>query len=865
MATTYEPVIAKDSAVRHRNMASTLTRKPDSIFTASGKGLKGSITQWRWGVQAKIGLDIESGEPNRQAWIFSAGDHGGSSLLGILTLPHSSRVLQFAKDFSQVQEIEAEDTPLDLSSRTLFATQQSGGDILQVTEEYISVAGTSQRYDCQVTATPLRTNKSPRSKTALADLLAAPGIRIDKAHCASNTVILSVQEQEQATVYLMTQDGNNFSLTTRWQLAGEITAVYLFTVSDKVLLAVTVSNEGQPRFAIYNLDGSRVAETPLSSEGTSADVAELEAVTSICSVEGESDSTVLAMGTRCGHLITMSISGARLGDLSWTTETMGISPVEVFLAPQSRRHKRLAFASCDSNLVMMSNYSARKKCFSKKSVVIPTDSNDPAMPSPPVHSMCSLNESLSGHDGNISLLMLAGSRILMTDIWPQVGHVPRSMTLEGTPSRVIYSKTWKCLVVAVVKDDQPTLEFLDPDTGSIISDPSDKEKNSSQFISGLGHEGDRIFGLHEWLYVKDGRTFSFILVTTKDGRLLIVSLKEAQVATEEGPTRRLKYWTRYKKWLSGPVSSIVGDADGLIFCVDRTLHWEVLDLSEKKLKPMKEYQLDSPAVALKVVDGKIHALTLTNSLEIINHRTGSSTDMVLLHTDQVARRTIHMLDIGCSVEGSEAGPVTLLADYKNGFAGVWVPKGQENQEIQAVFEGLLPNTVRRFLRTWSRPPWVAANRSLRYGAVRSSNDGAEILGACLDGALQQFTLLEVELWRLLCLIQTLAYRSPLLYPLQNPTQSENSSEDDDTDLEPQLHPRLMHIDGDIMEKCLDGGILEKLVGEEDGFDLFCEYLDGIEGGLVTSTFRDSTEGEERRERYFEAAYDILDYLLAPAL
>ncbi|XWW95079.1 hypothetical protein V2A60_003030 [Cordyceps javanica] len=847
VATTYEPLAAKNTATRQRSGHNVTGRKPDSIFTASGRGCKGSVTQWRSGIQAKIGLDIESGEPNKQAWVFPVNEQGSFSLFGILTLPHSSRVLQFAKDFSQVQEIESEDTSLDLSSRTLFATQQPDNSIMQITEAFICIAGSATK-----------------SRTLLEEVLGIPDIRIDKAHGLATAILLSVQKRDGAEVFVVKQQDTSFDLVKSWRVEGEVTALTIFRVLGEPLAGIASINEGRPSFSLYTLDGLPTAETLLSVDGNAASSIGLEAVTSICAVDNESNAPILVLGTRCGHLITMPVCIDELGQLNWTTETVGISPVEIFPAPRSPQSRHLAFASCDGNLMMLSNYSTRKRCFSTKSVVVPTDSNDLAMPSPPIHSIYSLDENLSEHAGHMSLLMLAGSRILMTDIWPQAGLVPRSMTLNGSPSRVIHSRTWKCLIVALLKNDRPTLEFLDAETGTIISDPSDKEKNSSEFISGLGHEGDRIYGLHEWFYVKDGRTFSFILVTTKDGRLLIVSLKETEVMTEEGPMRRLKYWTRYKKWLPGPISSVIGDADGLIFCVDRTLHWEVLDLADKKLKPMKEYQLDSPAVQLRIVDGKIHALTLTNSLEIIDHRAGTGSSMALLHTDQVARRTIHMLDIGCNVESSEAGPITLLADYKNGFAGVWVPKGRENQELQAVFEGLLPSSVRRFVRTWSRPPWVAANRSLRYGALRSSNDGAEILGVGLDGALYQFTLIEVELWRLLCLIQTLAHRSPLLYPLYNPAICSDGG-DDDAELEPQLHPRLMHIDGDILAKCKDDRILERIVGDGDGLDLFCEYLDGIEGGLCTSSFRDSMEEEARYNKYFEVAYEILEYLMTPAI
>src|SRR5699024_10897718 len=123
-----------------------------------------------------------------------------------------------------------------------------------------------------------------------------------------------------------------------------------------------------------------------------------------------------------------------------------------------------------------------------------------------------------------------------------------------------------------------------------LSVPSDKDHNPSDFVSGLGYPGDRIYGLYEWLYVKDGRTFAFILVATKDGRLLIISVNRVKARAGDGQVKRLHYWTRYKKVLGEPIYSIVGDDLGIIYCVDKVVHWEVLDLVEKKLRPMGAYR-----------------------------------------------------------------------------------------------------------------------------------------------------------------------------------------------------------------------------------------------------------------------------------
>lgn len=98
-------------------------------------------------MQARIGLDIESGEQIRQSWAFAAKDKNSNDLYGLLALPHSSIVLQFTDDLEQVQAVSQEDSLFDLSSTTVFAIQRSDGSIVQVTESYISVVRAGHRYD----------------------------------------------------------------------------------------------------------------------------------------------------------------------------------------------------------------------------------------------------------------------------------------------------------------------------------------------------------------------------------------------------------------------------------------------------------------------------------------------------------------------------------------------------------------------------------------------------------------------------------------------------------------------------------------------------------------------------------------------
>lgn len=685
-------------------------------------------------------------------------------------------------------------------------------------------------------------------------------------------IVLSTHSNGQSQLHSLHVKENHLRHVSTWNIEGEITCVSLFSISDNHYVIAASVVDGNPCISAYSLNGTQVAARVLTNSPAGQNISKdssLEPLTSISVVRDEAGTADFVAGTRCGRLLTIRVSDQYAEHIIWKVETIGVSPVDVSSNLGHFDGGISALVCCDNNLLMLSEYSATNLTFRKKSFVWLTDSSDPAMPSPPIHSVFQLGKSLSGYAGHMSLMLLAGSRLLLADVWPHFALVPRSLPLDGSPTRVIFSQTWNCLIVSLLRDDRPTLAFIDIDTGLDISAASDKDKNPSEFISGLGHTGDRIYGLSEWLYVKDGKTFAFLLVTTRDGKLLIVSVNKADAQASGGKSRVLKYWTRYKKAMGKAIYAIVGDKDGIIFCVDRTIHWDVLDLAEKKLRPMKHYELDSPAISLRVSDGKILALTTMHSLEILDHRAGDDGDMALIHTDCVARTTVHMTSIGHETSDDNGDlPVTMLSDHRGGIAGVWVPWGQRNKEFEVIFESHLPTSIRRFSQARSRPLWLGSERRTCYGAISGNDEGAEVFGVSLDGSLRHFTLVNLELWRLLSLIQNLARRRPDLDSMDG-TQSDSDfmDDDDDIDIEPRMHPKLMHIDGDLLLQCYRRKVLERIVGKGDGLDLFCEYLDGLAGGKHTDDFRDdvgNTE-EQRRAAYFKVGYDVLDYLLAPVL
>jgi hypothetical protein len=126
---------------RYRN-AARIPHKADRVFSASGRGVGGSIIEWRWGFEARIGLDIDTEELIRRSWAFMVKQR----LNVLVSLPHSSMMLELSEDMEQVDAVSQEDTCFDLTSRTLTAAQLMEDGVLQITESSITVLTPDERY-----------------------------------------------------------------------------------------------------------------------------------------------------------------------------------------------------------------------------------------------------------------------------------------------------------------------------------------------------------------------------------------------------------------------------------------------------------------------------------------------------------------------------------------------------------------------------------------------------------------------------------------------------------------------------------------------------------------------------------------------
>jgi hypothetical protein len=115
--------------------------KPDRLFACVGKGLKSSIIEFRYGLEGKLGLEMDYESPILQSWVLphdSYGDGEDPGSIFLLSLGDHSAALLLSSDASDILDLDATSTHLDLRFRTIAATAHEKYTI-QVTERSVVV------------------------------------------------------------------------------------------------------------------------------------------------------------------------------------------------------------------------------------------------------------------------------------------------------------------------------------------------------------------------------------------------------------------------------------------------------------------------------------------------------------------------------------------------------------------------------------------------------------------------------------------------------------------------------------------------------------------------------------------------------
>jgi hypothetical protein len=613
---------------------------------------------------------------------------------------------------------------------------------------------------------------------------------------------------------------------------------------------------------------------------------DLEAIVSLVTASIPSGNFVLLCGTRNGWVVTLEISGTTLEIVSSRCDRIGATPA-ILSKDESSRSGDLFFVSCDSKVCALTlNMSSASATGSGRSLrglninqVWWTDALKPDLQQPSIASIARFPDGISSADSN--LLLVAGSQLLLAELSVQPKAVPRQMPLRGTPTRLLYSHALEVLIVAASVAGRSTLFFIDPETGVDLSQPIDqKSKLPTQFVSGLGNLNERVFRLFEWPYTKDGKTWNFIIVSTNTGRLLIISVadqdlvqEDIQRASNQGVgasyTRsKIGYYTRYKFKSVEPVYSVVGFPDGLLWCAGETLFCDVLNLAEKKFKRSAEYQLPSAAIDLSYDNGNIYALTQAHSLELLRLVSNHGVfQIVRTHGDPLSRASLHHSTLDTTLSDR---PIHIVSDKMCSIVGLWPTHNTKADTLKTLFEAELSYSVLRFRAAECRPVWdniwVSKNpdshangssKMIRAEDIQDLRKRPEMLGLSITGVLSHYTFLDFRSWQFLRFLINLAIRSPVL--------CEFTYQDDPVPLDLANEPKIMmHVDGDILKRCLDERRLEDLLrlGQEtvearNIFETFCALLQAAHDGALDEDATAAT--------YLDQAYAFLEEYLRPVL
>ncbi|KAI0908189.1 mono-functional DNA-alkylating methyl methanesulfonate N-term-domain-containing protein [Ustulina deusta] len=834
---------------------------PGSIFACSGRDVSGAIVQLRYGIQAKIGLDLLYTSPIKRCWAIP-GINGApeEGFFMLLALPENSAVLHISQDLSEVSERDQSAVNFDLLSTTL-AVHVSRDIAIQITTMHATIVSPNGCY-----------------QYSISDMVEDQLAMVTDAAVTDETLTLSVYSHGSFKIMVFSFDTPRFVLKNVFEVEGEVTAISITTLSVGICILVGLSQRDLSALKIFPINWSQSrGETPTGcqrapmelklGEDEGVDSMGINAVTSITCLGDDK----IVIGMRNGDVLTIHPRDSRRRpgqDFTVTrTNHFGVTPSHVFTGPVLDTGSSSLVCN-DAGLAIMKepNGKPNQGCFEEIFQVWLTDANEPHSPSPTINSVTSLHEILEY--GGCTWAMVAGPHIFITEIQPHPAPVPRYMPVGGTPKGILYSERLEALVTVVVKRGIPSLHFFDPMTGTDLSHPVMKrsgqgdEPEDVDYVEPLGNSDIKIVSLLHWLYKNKGNLYEWFVILARlgdrEGRLFIVSAEQEPAPKNTGAQRRIRFWNQFnRKIKDGPPRSGTTDENGLFLNSNTNLEYHVIE--DKKFKTVMRYELPSPATCLKVIDGHLNVLTTCHSLIILDYTSDIALRrqrMVQLHTDEVARNGLHLVDVGLSSGTRERKQgLVLTSDPMCGVYGLWPPgRNLSASSLKLVFQAHLPVSIRKFIHGYTRPRWTRDRP--RYGHLPSGLDKRSILGLAIDGSLTQFSILDEDAWRLLRYIQNLAMTVKGISDIDRGPDSP-----DDLQLDPNSIAKIgMHIDGDILQRFLKKKWLEHILSPSRLTKLQ-ELL--LPFGLDTRTTTPPTP--KTVFLTIEYTYGLLEYYLSPAL
>ncbi|KAK3074779.1 hypothetical protein LTR53_002511 [Teratosphaeriaceae sp. CCFEE 6253] len=741
-----------------------------SVYLTSGRQPYGSITEIRYGLEARSWACFDNSDFGIVTAMWTIPMASNGSLLLLMATPSSTRAFELDASGQDLKISEHHDTKaLDLEHRTLAAGITIDGRMVQVTEDGV----------CETSSLEANFEDTAKYHCAAGDRIVAAAL--DAEHGLVVTAERRGEEYQVCYSQLPLPAGGTpttatWSPTQTLPLPSTPLAVAVMPWAGKTLAAVATAEDG---VILVTGNQSSARETCRIAPPDARDTPSV--CDSLVLLRRDHTSDVLVLcGLRDGRLFAVVLSVDTEDSVRQRDEhLMHFGQSTVRLVEMSDRPSQ-ACAMVGPDTYLLTWDGPRASSLTVQSIWY-SDRLQPELAQGAVSACARVPASdfLAAPDFAGSLAIVSGDHFLITALDSTPDVVPRQISVNGTPNRLLYAEQQRCLVTASLQTGirafptpsaqaeerrqiWPTIDFI-------------PVRSSKPSFSHDMQPGERVYTLLEWSHRQDDKTYIFILVGgsyrkhngTQGGRVTflqpILAGREV-VGVRPDPVIRS---------FEAPVYALaMYDALRYIVCYGRHVTLYRFSPQERKWEELcRPLALASPGVFVTVATPLIYVSTKEDSLATLQLKAGHDDDpptLVLVGSSPQADTAISHVVVRPSSQAhsSDDESVALISTMDRSIVGLALRPASDTDSHRTIADNLLfraelPRSLTRIRQATVRPPWKV---SPPKGILLN-----DVIGVASDGTLVGISLLDEQLWRCLSWLQRLCEWSKLLSPHSSQT------------------------------------------------------------------------------------------------
>lgn len=775
----------------------------DRIFACTGRAKYGAITELRYGIQAATQEPVEYLQGVHRLFVLPDKSSKGYFLLS--TLPGQSFLCFLSSledrewyDCDEITSLQLEETTL-----TAGAVEWVGKRNAEGTEPEL---WTVQITPTMITATQLfgddlyfRNEAGPRpsglrprlqQKCNGGDVIIAGGV-------CKKCVLIALRNGPDAKLILASfakdPDINNFLIPIGAPVAliDNPTFVNIIELQDR-FMAIVGTRQATIQIFLCDMDNGLAPireQSMMETPGPSQD--DLWFCESAVVLSTDTAAKLLC-GLRGGTVLVFDMTISWPGLQLNRSQVIRFGPIPVQLHLDARR-KDSAYVLAGPEVyrfdIPHDKFRATQLVFDRLTEVI----------DPSIKTVVQVDNS---PEPDNTIICVTKDQIFYADVSHNGRVFGRRLTLGETPRKLLLYKPLGVLVVACTKaglinasgteqrQQFCTLKIIDPKTGNSRIDGEIQDSVKGELI--FGRPNEQILSMAVWIVQIDNKKYQYIAVgtgitgTTLDGiahngRVVIISLH----ANARGMIDTRK---RFQILCDHPIYSVASyGTRSMVFCSGTKLFMKRLNFETRKLDPIAETGLRSPAVHLSVSEPYCYLSCSVDSVLVVRFDAGVLTKVF---SDEAARNGLY--------HETFLNNVIIATDKQYSIVGLWQPVIPRNlQSLKTMFEAELSSSISRLRRGICRPPWIRPTHVLP-GVVSGYEN---IIAAGIDGSFYQLTLLSKPAVELLRYVLE-------LHRTQSGGQMHLTAVPGSgilTDLRHRDAARAAHIDGDLFKPVIDAG------------------------------------------------------------